>query len=187
MSTALAVIKKVVLIGPESSGKSTLCEQLSAHYNAPLVKEFARTYLNNSGAAYSHDDLIHIANGQLLEEKKAIDNIKLQEDSDNPSLLFLDTDLYVIKIWSELVFNKCDASILNALAENNKSLYLLCEPDIPWVADSLREYPDQAIRNRHYHHYKDAMLNQHISWVNINGDFDTRFNKAVAAVDALFQ
>lgn len=187
MSIAATDIKKVVLIGPESSGKSTLCEKLAAHFNTFFVKEHARTYLNHNGTAYSPEDLVSIAKGQLLEEKQAIDKITLQADSGKPRLLFLDTDLYVIKIWSELVFNRCDVSILNALAENNNSLYLLCVPDIPWVDDPLREYPDYSIRHLHYHHFKDAMVNQHTSWVNINGDFDARFNKAVAAVDALFQ
>lgn len=180
-------IKKVVLIGPESSGKSTLCEKLAIHYDVPFVKEYARTYLGHNGSAYLHEDLLHITKGQLQEEKKALERIDLNAKPASKPLLFLDTDLYVIKIWSELVFNRCDASILNAIAENNNSLYLLCEPDIPWVEDSLREYPDYAIRHLHYHHYKDAMVNQHIGWVNINGDFEKRFNTAVEAVEELFQ
>lgn len=180
-------IKKVVLIGPESSGKSTLCEKLSVHYKAPMVKEFARTYLETNGSAYQHEDLLHIAKGQLQEEKDVIERFDLGLTSHSKPLLFLDTDLYVIKVWSELVFNKCDANILNALAENSNSLYLLCEPDIPWVEDPLRAYPDYAVRHFHYHHFKDALVNQHISWVNINGDFEARFTKAVEAVDGLFQ
>jgi NadR type nicotinamide-nucleotide adenylyltransferase len=187
MSTASVAIKKVVLIGPESSGKSTLCEKLANHYDVVFVKEYARTYLNHNGADYSHEDLIQIAKGQLLEEKKAKAKINLQADSDKPKLLFVDTDFYVIKIWSELVFGRCETHILNELAANNCSLYLLCEPDIPWIEDPLRAHPDHAIRMLHYHHYKDAMVNQHIRWENINGDFASRWEKAQSAVDALFQ
>jgi len=187
MSRASTAIKKVVLIGPESSGKSMLCEKLAKHYDVHFVKEYARTYLNNNGADYSHEDLLQIAKGQLSEEKKAIDESCLQADKDKPKLLFVDTDLYVIKIWSELVFGKCEPYILNELAANNSSLYLLCEPDIPWVEDPLRAYPDQAVRTFHYHHFKDALVHQHIKWENINGDFEQRFEKAKAAVDQLLQ
>ena len=74
-------IKKVVLIGPESSGKSTLCEKLAIHYDVPFVKEYARTYLGHSGSAYLHEDLLHITKGQLLEEKKALERIHLNSFS----------------------------------------------------------------------------------------------------------
>ena len=187
MSIQSSDIIKVVLVGPESSGKSTLCVKLAQHYNALYVEEFVRKYLHDNGASYSYNDLTAIATGQLNEEKKSIEKLAAQSSSHHPRLLFVDTDLYVIKIWSELVYNKCAVSILNALAINDNHLYLLCEPDIPWMADPLREYPDEKSRILHYHHYKDAMINQPIEWININGDYEERWQTALNAIDKLLQ
>lgn len=175
-------IKKIVLIGPESSGKTTLCQKLAHHYNAIWVEEYARQYLTQLARPYLLQDLDQIALGQLEQEKLAIQ--KIQKEKITP-LLFLDTDMHVMKVWSEFVFNQCSPLILNQLAENSCDLYLLCEPDIEWVKDDLREHEAKDIRQKIYHYYKESMLNQSSQWVTINGDFEARFNKAIKAVDAL--
>ena len=64
----------------------------------------------------------------------------------NPSLLFIDTDMYVMKVWCEYVFGKCHQFILDEIVQRKYDLYLLCKPDITWVKDELREYPDEKIR-----------------------------------------
>jgi nicotinamide riboside kinase len=64
-------------------------------------------------------------------------------------------------------------------------LYLLCDIDIPWVRDELREYPDVKTREKLYHYYKELLINQHVPWVNINGSYNERFEKAITAIDAL--
>jgi nicotinamide riboside kinase len=93
-------LKKIVVIGPESTGKSTLCEQLAKHYNTEWVKEYAREYLLKNGTDYTFDDLLIIAKGQLnLEDSSASNN-------EQQSTLFIDTDMYVMKVWCEFVFNK---------------------------------------------------------------------------------
>jgi NadR type nicotinamide-nucleotide adenylyltransferase len=177
-------IIKIVVIGPESTGKSTLCEQLANHFNTIWVKEYAREYLITNGTAYNLSDLDNIAAGQLASEDLAVKKLDdLSKPDKQHSLLFIDTDLYVVKVWSEFVFNTCSTKILNEISNRKYDLYLLCEPDIPWVKDDLREYPDLNIRSVLYHHYKDLLVNQKVGWENISGDYHQRLSKAIAAVN----
>jgi NadR type nicotinamide-nucleotide adenylyltransferase len=179
-----SLIKKAVIIGPESTGKSTLCEKLSAHFNAAWCPEFARTYLTQHGKEYSYDDLLTIAKGQLQLEDEY--SLKAESQQSNP-LLFIDTDMYVMKVWSEFVFGKCHQWILDRITERRYDLYLLCKPDLPWVKDELREYPDETRRLKLYHYYKDALVNQSTPWVEISGSYEERLQKAIDAVDKIVQ
>ncbi len=176
-------IKKIVAIGPESTGKSTLSEKLAAHYKSLYVKEYAREYLLANGTDYSFENLLDVAKGQIKLEEEGLSAI--EKESQKPGYLFLDTDMYVMKVWCEFVFDKCHPWILDSIAERKYDLYLLCNTDAPWVKDELREYPDAATRNRQYHYYKDILSNQHVPWVDISGGYDERLEKAIKAVDAL--
>lgn len=195
-------IIKVVVIGPESTGKSILCEKLAAHYNTIWVEEYARGFLLKNGNAYTQHDLLTIAKGQIKNEEKAIQQLSNNQSQTtnnkhqtnnakrqtlNKELLFIDTDMYVMKVWSEFVFNACDHFILNQIAERKYDCYLLCEPDIDWVKDELREYPDLETRSKLFHHYKDLMVHQHCDWVSITGDYDSRLQKAISHIDSLLQ
>jgi len=175
-------LKKIVILGPESTGKSTLCTQLAAHYNTVWVHEYAREYLLTNGKEYTYDDLGRIAEGQVLKEDNAVADIP-DSGSGKPALLFIDTNLYVIKVWSEFVFNKCDNRVLTQIANRPYDLYLLCSTDLPWVKDELREYPDLLSREKLFHHYKDAMVNQEVPWVEISGTYEQRLKKAISAID----
>lgn len=196
----METIKKIVIIGPESTGKSTLCSQLADHYNTLWVPEYAREYLEKNGTNYSYEDLLIVAQGQVeLEEAVsrrliAIDSQsavgKLSSINDRPdasslvsNVLFIDTDMYVMKVWCEYVFNKCHNWILNRIAERKYDGYLLCNVDLPWVKDNLREYPDIETRNKVYHFYKDILVNQPVPWVNISGNYEERLEKAVKFMD----
>ena len=178
------MVKKIVIIGPESTGKSTLCEQLAAHYHTIWVKEYAREYLLQNGTEYSFETLLDIAKGQVAVEELAVQ--QLSTINHQPSTVFIDTDMYVMKVWCEFVFEKCHHWILNRIVERKYDLYLLCNIDLPWVKDELREYPDLISRQKLYHHYKDIMLNQHVPWVDINGTYEERLEKAILATDSLF-
>ncbi len=173
------MLKKIVAIGPESTGKSMLCNQLAQHFNTRWVPEYAREYLMKQGTHYKYDDLYAIAEGQIKGEDTIIN--KLQ----NHQPVFIDTDLTVIKVWSEFVFNKCDNRILTQIASRPYGLYLLCNIDLPWVKDELREYPDLESREKLYHYYKDFLINQHVPWVEISGNFEERFQIAIDAVKGL--
>ena len=190
------MIKKVVVIGPESTGKSSLCEQLANHYKTEWVKEYAREYLLANGTEYSYDNLLEIAKGQFALEKAAIqlveNKIKISTENnttsaanDLPEIVLIDTNMYVLKVWCEFVFEKCHPWILNQIVENSYDLYLLCDIDLPWVKDELREYPEVGIREKLYHHYKDLLINQSTPWVNISGNYQQRVEIAVNAIDSI--
>ncbi len=170
--------KKVVVLGPESTGKSTLCSQLADHYKTCWVPEFAREYLLNLGRSYQYDDLIAIARGQLQAEDEAL-------KKETGRVLFIDTDMYVMKVWCEFVFGKCHSFILDQIVEKSYDLYLLCNTDLPWVKDALREYPDLVNRQILFRIYKDLMINQDTDWVEISGLNDERLARAIKVVDQL--
>lgn len=185
------MLKKVVILGPESTGKSTLCQQLAAHYDTLWCPEYARQYLLKHGMNYSFEDLLTIAKGQLALEEEFVENVKREKSNvksptkDFHSLLFIDTDMYVMKVWCEFVFNNCHRFILDQIIEKKYDLYLLCNVDLPWVKDELREYPDLDSRQRLYFIYKDIMINQPVPWVDISGGYDQRLHTAIAAVDSI--
>jgi len=173
-------LKKIVVIGPESTGKSTLCKQLALYYNTHWCPEYAREYLLKHGKNYSYDDLLSIAKGQIESEN----NISLLIANSSP-LLFIDTDMYVMKVWCEFVFGNCHPWILNQIVERKYDLYLLCNVDLPWTKDELREYPDLFTRKKLYSIYKDILINQSTPWAEISGSNDERLKSAVVIVDRL--
>ncbi|MBS1654469.1 MAG: ATP-binding protein [Bacteroidetes bacterium] len=183
------MLKKIVIIGPESTGKSTLCEQLAEQYETTWCPEFAREYLLTNGTSYTYDDLLTIAKGQLSLEDEYSNTLEnqsqelLEDGGDIP--LFIDTDMYVMKVWCEFVFGDCHRYILNQIAERKYDLYLLCNVDLPWVKDELREYPDLETREKLYHIYKDILTNQSVPWVDISGGYEERFQKAIKAVNTI--
>ncbi len=182
-------MKKIVVIGPESTGKSSLCEELAQHFDTLWCPEFAREYLLTNGKDYQYSDLLTIAKGQLAMEEEyesSVDRLHSQNNN-NPSLLFIDTDMYVMKVWCEFVFGKCHAWILDQVVKKKYDLYLLCNIDLPWVQDELREYPDLESRQRLYHIYKDIMINQSTPWIDISGDYEERRLTAIAAVEQLLK
>lgn len=185
------MLKKIVVIGPESTGKSTLCEQLAKHYKTLWCPEYARAYLLKHGNKYNYDDLLTIAEGQIALEEEYINQMNKSQPHSPPttrhSLLFIDTDMYVMKVWCEFVFGKCHSYILNQIKKRKYDLYLLCNTDLPWVKDELREYPDLETRQRLYHIYKDSMIHQQVPWVEISGNNEDRLLKAIATVDLLLK
>ena len=133
---------KIIVTGPESSGKTNLCKELSKYFKIPFTKEFAREYLTNLDKDYTQNDLSEIAKGQLASEH----NFQL-----------LDTDLITIKIWSEYKYSNCEKWILDTIEKQKteKRFYLLCKPDIHWEADPLRENPNN--RNGFFELYKKEL------------------------------
>jgi NadR type nicotinamide-nucleotide adenylyltransferase len=170
--------KKIVVIGPESTGKSTLCAQLATKFKSLWVPEFARNYLLKLGRPYNYDDLLIIARGQLEDEDRLA-------DQSNAAVIFVDTDMYVMKVWCEFVFGKCHPFILDEIVRRKYDAYLLCNTDLPWVADELREYPDPASREALYYMYKDLMINQQTPWLEITGNDEHRLNRAIEYVNHL--
>jgi NadR type nicotinamide-nucleotide adenylyltransferase len=177
------MLKKVVVIGPESTGKSTLCKQLAEYYQTAWCPEYAREYLLKHGKKYDYDDLLTIAKGQISLEDKYVGVVNKRKHHS----LFIDTDMYVMKVWCEFVFGKCHRYILNQITKRKYDLYLLCNTDLPWVKDELREYPDLETRQKLYHIYKNILMNQPVPWIDITGNSEERFQKAIHAVDNLLK
>jgi nicotinamide riboside kinase len=172
-----------------------LCELLAQHYNTQWCPEFAREFLLTHGTDYTYDDLLYIAKGQLAMEEEYIQstvngpqsivNLNSSFTTHHSPLLLIDTEMYVMKVWCEFVFGICHRWILDQIVERKYDIYLLCNTDLPWVKDELREYPDLKTRDQLYHIYKDIMINQSTPWVDISGDSDERLQKAIKAVDRL--
>jgi len=172
-------MRKIVIIGPESTGKSTLCSQLAEHYKTCWCPEFAREYLKETGGKYSFHDLLNIAHGQLELEDTMLTQAK-------NGFYFIDTDMYVMKVWCEVVFETCHTWILKQIALRKYDLFFLCDIDLPWVKDDLREYPDLEFRKKLFKMYRDLMVTQKTKWAEISGTHAQRLQTAVSIIDTVF-
>ena len=186
-------LKRIVAIGPESTGKSTLCAQLATHYNTLWVPEYAREFLEVQ-EEYNYDDLFTIAKGQLRLEDEVAGSINISgnryqipgnADISKNNFLFIDTDMYVMQVWCEYVYNRCHNWILSQIANRQYDGYLLCNIDLPWEQDGMREYPDKKTREKLFHYYKEMMINQRVPWTEISGNHEERMEAAVRFVDSL--
>ena len=171
-------MKRIVIIGPESTGKSTLCQQLADYYKTVWCPEYAREYLTVNGMNYTYEDLTHIAQGQLSLQAK-------METQASNGVYFIDTDLYVMKVWHEVAFANCPTWILKDISKTACDLYLLCNTDLPWVKDDLREYPDLEMRQNLFKIYLDIVINSGMPWALVSGTDKERLQTAVAAVDRI--
>lgn len=168
-------VKRIVVIGPECTGKTDLAEFLASHYATQCVPEYARGYLDNLVRPYNQDDLITIAHGQTRIEDEFARTAN--------QFLICDTNLYVIKIWSEFKYGECAPEILDQIKNRSYDLYLLTYVDVPWEDDPQREHPDK--RNELYEIYLNELRTQPVPFVEIRGDRDARRQKAIEAIEAL--
>ena len=157
---------KIVVTGPESSGKTTLAKTLAKKYNAPFVEEVVREYLSHLGRKHKFEDLEKIARlqQQAINEK-------------NDSLVFCDTDLLTIKIWAEDKYNKTIDGVEEMLLQNSPDLYILCFPDLPWEPDPLRE--DMGRLDVIYKKYLSEIKASGVPFIVAKGLGDARLNLAV--------
>jgi NadR type nicotinamide-nucleotide adenylyltransferase len=165
-------VPKVCVLGPECTGKTELSRFLSKHFNTAWVEEYARAYLGKLGRPYDQADLTKIAHGQLRMEDEWIRDAK--------GVLICDTNLIVIKIWSEVKYGNCDPNILEKIAERKYDLFLLTYVDIPWENDPLREHPSR--REELYQMYLNEMKQQQAPFVEIKGPSALRQETAVEAI-----
>ncbi|MGB6152347.1 MAG: ATP-binding protein [Pricia sp.] len=173
-------IIKVVLFGPESTGKTTLSEQLARHYNTVWVPEYAREYLqkkwNDERKTCEPHDLLPIAEGQMRLENELTEKAT--------KLLICDTDLLETKVYSEAYYvGHCDPVLEKHALENTYDLYLLTYIDIPWVGDDLRDKPNE--REKMFDYFKKTLEQHHRNFVILKGDKKTRLRKAVSEIDKL--
>lgn len=155
-----------VFTGPESTGKTTLANHFAQSFNAPLVKEYAREYLEQLNRAYTFDDVVKMAENQLKLEQAAI--------GQKAACLFLDTDLITYKIWLKEKFNKSLLWIDEAIINSSKKHYFLCDIDVPWQHDPLREHPNPKDRRKLYEMYLNLLLEHQLSFTIVSGNFNQR-------------
>ena len=176
-------LQKIVVLGPESTGKSTLSEALAKHYGVVDCKEYARQYLHENGTKYNFEDLLTIAKGQLTLEQAAIQKAEQLFIEQSKNKIVIDTNMYVMKVWCEYVFNNCHTYILDEINNRNYDLYLLCDIDLAWTPDEMREYPDEKPRQELFAIYKDILINQNTPWGIVSGAGDERTQNAIKLID----
>ncbi|TGE10118.1 AAA family ATPase [Hymenobacter fodinae] len=172
---------RISLTGPESTGKTTLSQQLAEHYHTAWAPEYARQYLEERGPEYTLADLEDIARGQLRAEEDAV----ARAQQLGRQVVFLDTDLLVIKIWSEHAFGHCPEWILRHIAQHHYSLVLLLNVDLPWEPDPLREHPNH--RQYFYDLYQRELRSQVANFAEISGTPAQRLEQACFHVNELLQ
>ena len=166
---------KIAVIGPESSGKSDLSKAIANHYKGVVVEEFSREFLTRLGRAYTENDLVDIAKGQVAAEKR-LSNTK-------PIVLVADTDMHVMKVWSEHKYGSCDSWILNELDKQKFDLYLLTSPDIPYEKDPLRENPNERVY--FFDIYHQLLKSKNRRFIIVKGNRMARLASAIEAIDPL--
>jgi NadR type nicotinamide-nucleotide adenylyltransferase len=166
-------VSRIAIVGPECTGKTQLSMALAAHYRTVWVPEYARHYIGRLERAYVKEDLLKIAKGQVFTE----DELALEANS----LLICDTNLVVIKIWSDFKYGKTDPEIIRMLTGRRYDLHLLTNIDVPWEHDPQREHPDK--RELLYGIYKKELELLDIPYFEISGSENQRLKDAIAAID----
>ena len=171
---------KVVLFGPESTGKTTLSKHLARHYNTVWAPEFAREYLqkkwNNERKTCEANDLLPIAIGQMKLENK------LATKADK--VLICDTDLLESKVYSQKFYGGFVDDLLDKAAnENQYDLYLLTYIDTPWEADDLRDRPEQRLEM--FKAFENALIENNKNYILLKGNKEIRLKKAIKAIDKI--
>jgi len=164
----------IAIIGPESTGKTTLATQLAAHFDADLVQEYAREYLANLNRPYQEHDLLLIARGQFEREQQII--------ADGNPTVICDTDLLVMQVWSEVRYDVAQPAITDMIPLQRERFYLLMRPDLPWEPDPLRENPDD--REHLFERYEELLNTLALPYAIVDGTGDNRFKNALNAISA---
>lgn len=166
----------IVVTGPESVGKTTMCKALAAHYGGEWEPEYARTYLELMHRHYDYEDVEHIARMQYL-------TLCNYRRINSPKPVFLDTYLIITKIWFRLVFNRIPEWIDFAVRSSVVDLVLLLKPDMPWEEDPLRENGSVERRNYLFHLYKSELLHYGIPFRIVGGNGEQRVINCVNGID----
>ncbi|RKX33660.1 MAG: ATPase [Verrucomicrobia bacterium] len=175
-------IKRIVIYGPESTGKSVLAEALASHYNEPWSREYVRQYWLEHDGVITADSLEAIGTGQRSGEERAI--------AQAGKLVFCDTDLLTCRIWNDLLFaGHCPDWVR---AEGNAralgaALYLFCDNDLPWKSDPMRSFPDESGQRMCRRLWQEALEELGVGFVLIQGTGEERLAKAIEAAAPLFE
>ena len=172
---------KVVLFGPESTGKSTLAQQLAEHYNTVFVPEYSRIYAEMQllcGNSLTKDDVVEIAEGQLKLETE------LRPKANK--IMICDTDLFQTKVYSEMYYDDyCPPQLEDFAKQSTCDLYLLTNIDLPWVADTIRDKPNE--RQQQFNIFENALKSYNKPYKVIEGTKVERLQKAIQIINNLLK
>ena len=155
-------MKRIAVTGPESSGKTSLAERLAQEFGLAFVPEYAREYLIQRDGKYTQSDLVQIAEGQ----------VKLWSEAKSARGFVADTEMLVMKIWSDFKYGETDPVILSLLQKQHFDHYFLCYPDIPWEEDPLREHPEQRLEL--FELYLKELQDRKLPFSILKGDLSQR-------------
>ncbi|MDN3580641.1 ATP-binding protein [Mucilaginibacter flavus] len=166
-------IPKIAIVGPESTGKSTMSDYLAAHYNTIAVPEYAREYCAKLTEPCTWQDEINMFYGQLALEEELLPRAN--------KLLICDTTFITVKIWSDEMFGEAPKEVLDELPKHPYDLYLLLNIDLPWQDDPLRNFPTMRKHFMDVWHKELQALNA--NYIVISGTGADRYQSAVKAID----
>jgi HTH-type transcriptional repressor of NAD biosynthesis genes len=175
-----APVKRVVLFGTESTGKTLLAQALAVHFGEPWAPEFVRDYWDTHAGKIGPEDLDAIARGQIANEEQAAARAK--------RVVFFDTDLLTCTVWNDLLFPGAGPKWAREEAErraHGNALYLLCAADVPFVPDPQRCFPDEASRQGAASIWKATLVSRGLPFAEIHGDWARRERMAIVAVERL--
>jgi NadR type nicotinamide-nucleotide adenylyltransferase len=176
MENFASSIKKIAIVGPESTGKSTLSAQLASYYNTIWVPEYAREYCEKLTSPCTWEDEIKMFYGQLQLESQLLPKAN--------KLLICDTTFITVKIWSEHMFGKAPQDVLDKLSSHVYDFYLLMDIDLPWQDDPLRDFPN--LREHFMEVWHKELTSLNAKYQVISGSNDSRFQNAVLSVNQYF-
>lgn len=165
---------RIVITGPESTGKTTLAKQLAELYNGRYIPEFAREYVEKLPHRYTFADVEAIANTQIDQY--------LSTKSGSEQIFFFDTWLIITKVWFNWVFGRTPEWLEDKILESPIDLFLLCRPDLPWEADAVRENGGEN-RLKLYDQYRNELNHYGFKYVEIGGSGEVRLQSAIDAIN----
>ncbi len=169
-------ILKVAITGPESTGKSMLASALAEYYDTCYNPEYAREYLQSINRQYTYDDVVHIGLKQM--------NSELQMLQKANKVLFCDTDLLVIKTWMDFKYQKHPRWVADWIISGGYDLFILCNIDIPWEPDPLREHPEA--RQELFNIYYNELNNNSLNFIIASGSHHERMKQSTQTISNLF-
>lgn len=171
-------IKRIVIIGPESTGKTELAQFLANHFNTVYVPEYAREYVESLNRHYNYTDVENIAYKQLDLEEEYSDKAN--------DVLFYDTFLIITKVWFQVVYKKQPEWLEKNIKNSSIDLYLLCDTELPWVKDTVRENGGE-MREKLFDIYKNELENYDFNYDIVTGIGDERFQNALNIVNKFLE
>lgn len=170
-------MRRIVITGSESTGKTELTRQLSDKYNCKFIPEYSREYIENLSRPYTKQDVLNIGRKQIDQYKEVIRS---------GECAIFDTWLIITNVWLKVVFNSEEALISRTISDSKIDLYLLCSNDLPWVPDPVRENGGK-MRDKLFEMYREELLKNNLPFRVIEGKGEERLRNAIFTIEEYFK